>query len=225
MPSVTLNIRGYRDEIVPHRLLRQAQGQHLGVLLPGLNYTADRSLLYFAFALLDDLGADVLRLDTGYGQRPDYLALDADEQRHWLIADTTAAILAVLAERAYERVTIIGKSLGTLAMGHLLTTEAALATAEAVWLTPLLTHPVLRQQLLTIRQPSLLVVGDADPNHDPALLTRLLASRATRAVVVVGGEHSLEIIGDVIRSIQALEHVARAMQSFLTDPAGHTPGA
>ncbi len=158
----TLEFTGYRGEPVPHTFLRQdGDADHVAILLPGIRYTCDMPLLYYPARLLLGLGADVLRIEYAYDRRADFQAFADTERDRWFFTDVTAACHAVLAQRAYRRVTLIGKSIGTLAMGRLLTTDPALAQAQAIWLTPLLTHTGLRAQIRQCRAHSLFVIGTA----------------------------------------------------------------
>ena len=214
--SQALEITGYRDEPVPHAFLRQkGAADHVGILLPGIRYTCDMPLLYYPARLLLDLGADVLRVEYAYDRRADFQALPDAEQDRWFLADVTAACRAALAQRAYRRITLIGKSIGTLAMGRLLTTDPALALADSVWLTPLLTHDELRKQMRQCRGRSLFVIGTADRFYNADYLAEVQSATGGEAVVVDGADHSLLVEGDVIRSLNALEQMVRALQAFL----------
>ena len=172
-------------------------------------------LLYYPARLLLAMGADVLRVESAYDLVDGFRGLSEAEQDRWLHADATAACRAALAQRAYRQVTLVGKSIGTLALGHLLATEAALAQARAIWLTPLLTNERLRSLIERCRQRSLFVIGTDDPEYDQARLVEAQAATGGEAVVVGGGDHSLEVRGDVFRSLQALEQMLRAVQTFL----------
>jgi pimeloyl-ACP methyl ester carboxylesterase len=212
----TLQITGYRDEPVPNTFLRQnGDADHVAILLPGVRYTCDMPLLYYPAGLLLDLGADVLRVEHARDRRADFQAITEAEQGRWFLADAAAACHTVLAQRDYQHVTLIGKSIGTLAMGHLLTTDPALAQARAIWLTPLLTHGGLRAQIKQCRQRSLFVIGTADRFYDKDKLAEVQAASHGAAVVIEGADHSLEIAGDVFQSLQSIERVIRAIQSFL----------
>jgi len=214
--SQTLKIAGYRGEAVPNTFLRQdGDADHVAILLPGLRYTCDMPLLHYSARLLLHLGADVLRVEYAYDRRAEYQALADVEQDRWFSTDVTAACRLALAQRTYRRITLIGKSMGTLAMGRLLITEAALARAEAIWLTPLLTQDTLRKQMQQHRGRALFAIGTADPFYDADALAELRAATGGDAVVVEGADHSLEIKGDVIRSVQALEQVMRAVVAFI----------
>jgi pimeloyl-ACP methyl ester carboxylesterase len=212
----TLTITGYNDVPVPHTFVRQeAEAQRVAILLPGVGYTAHMPLLYYPMRLLLTLGADVLRVEYEYNRREGYASLSFGERVRWLLADATAACRAALAQRPYQQVTLVGKSLGTLAMGHLLTSEPALAQAQAIWLTPLLGNERLRAQVQQARPRSLFAVGTADPYCDLTHLAEIQQITGGETVVIEGADHSLEIEGDVMQSLQAVEQVMRAVQAFL----------
>jgi predicted alpha/beta-hydrolase family hydrolase len=215
--STTLTIHGYRDELVPNRLLRpEGAIDHLAVLLPGFGYTLDMPLFYYAENLLLERGWDVLRVEYAYNERLEFQNLPKPEQNRWLLTDTTAAWRAGLGQRTYERVVLIGKSLGTLAMGHLLTLPDPHPTVGAVWLTPLLTQERLRQQIQQYGGPSLFVIGTADPHFDPVLLEKMQVATIGEAVVVKNADHGMDIPGDPIASIRAVERVVETLGRFLT---------
>jgi hypothetical protein len=212
----TLTIQGYRDEAVPNRFLRPESAiDQLAVLLPGLGYTLDMPLFYYAGNLLLDRGWDVLWVEYVYNTRPEFQTLPKSERDQWLLADTTAAWRAGLSQRRYERVVLIGKSLGTLAMGHLLTTADPPPNAGAVWLTPLLSNERLRQQIQLYGGPSLFVIGTADPHFDPVVLEQMQVATVGEAVVARNANHGMDIPGDPIASVRALERVVEALSRFL----------
>jgi predicted alpha/beta-hydrolase family hydrolase len=215
--STTLTIQGHRDEPVPNRLLRpQGAIDHLAVLLPGLGYTLDMPLFYYAEHLLLERGWDVLRVEYAYNTRPEFQTLPKSERDRWLLADTTAAWRAGLGQRTYGRVVLIGKSLGTLATGHLLTLAEDLPpTVGAVWLTPLLAEERLRQQIQQYGGPSLFVIGTADPQFDPVVLETMQVATIGEAVVVRNADHGMDIPGDPVASVRAVERVVEALGRFL----------
>ena len=73
-----------------------------------------------------------MRVEYAYNKHPNFHTLPEVERDRWLLADTTAAWRAGLGQRIYERVVLIGKSLGTLAMGHVLTMTAPPPNVGAV---------------------------------------------------------------------------------------------
>jgi predicted alpha/beta-hydrolase family hydrolase len=212
----TLPIIGHQDEPLPHTFLEQeVKTDHLALLLPGVGYTVHMPLLYYPMLELVGRGADVLRVETMYVRQSGFGKLSPADRARWVFADAIAACSVALAQRAYTRITLVGKSLGTMTMGYLLTSEARLAHANAIWLTPLLWNDVLRSQIQQTSPNSLFVVGTADPHYNPALLSEVETATDGQSVVIEEGNHSLEIQGDVLGSIQAIDTVMRAVKAFL----------
>ena len=85
---------------------------------------------------------------------------------------------------------------------------------RAVWLTPMLREKGLRDQMWRFGGRSLLAIGTDDPHHDPAFLAELVAA-GWEAVVVEGSDHSLDVPGDVVGSVRAVERVVGAMDAVL----------
>lgn len=205
---------------VPHTFFRQDdEADHLAVVFPGMGYTCQMPLLYYPTRLLRDLGADVLWVEYDHLQRPEFRSLPDADQDNWFFADVAAACGAGLAARPYRRLTLVGKSLGTQAMGHVLAARLAPAGVDisAVWLTPLLRIERLRAQIAETPTPALFVIGSEDPHYDRALLDEVVRTAAGGGVelVVQGAGHSLEIAGDVRRSLRALEDVLMQMARLL----------
>lgn len=214
--TTTLTILGYRNEPVPNRFLRpEGAIGCLAVLLPGFGYTLDMPLFYDSENLLLERGWDVLRVEYAYNQQPEFQDLPDQERERWLLEDATAAWRAGLEQRTYERVVLIGKSLGTLAMGHLLTMAAQPANVKAVWLTPMLSVARLREQIRQYGGPSLFVIGAADPHYDRDVLAAMQAATNGEAVVIEDADHGMDIPGDPIASLRAVEQVVAALSRFL----------
>jgi hypothetical protein len=211
-----LDIIGYGDEPVPHTFFQQDEGAlHIAIMLPGMGYTSQMPLLYYPGRIMLASGADVLSVEYEYNRREDFLALKGEGRTRWLITDVVNACQTVLGKRPYEEITLIGKSIGTLAMGHLLTTEAKFTKAGAIWLTPLLRNDRLRKRIQQGGQRSLFVIGTADPHYDQSHLDEVRQATKGDSLVIEGADHSLEIEGDLLQSIGAMEKVIRAIQSFL----------
>lgn len=211
----TLDIRGYRNEAVPNTFLGQEQAtRHLAIVFPGLGYSAQMPVLYYPSRLLLARGADILRVEYNY-TRPEFKGVPEAEQQRWFADDVTAAWAAGLARRDYTRITLVGKSIGTLALGHLLSAEARARQAEYLWLTPLLRVERLRDQIRQAPHRALFVAGTADPQYDAVYMAEAQAATAGQSVVIEGADHSLEIGDDVVRSIRAQAQIVEAMERFL----------
>lgn len=217
----TLKIGGYRGELVPNTFFHQNRGaDHLAILFPGIGYTCQMPLLYYETGLfLWSLGADVLWVEYAYNQA-DFKSMPEGKRKDWFNADVTASCKAGLEQRAYSKVTLSGKSLGTLALGHLLTSESELRHAQAIWLTPLLKDEKLRGEIRKVRQRSLLVIGTKDAHYNGIALEEMRTLPQVRIVALEGADHSLEVEGDVSKSIGLIGKVIKEIERFVQS-SGH----
>ncbi len=209
-----LTITGYEHKPVPNTFIRQQdETSHAAIILPGLGYTAQMPLLYYIGELLLAQGADVLQVNYNYIDA--FRGLDKTVQHQWLAADSDAAYRALVAQRPYTRLTLAGKSLGTLAMAHLLTTQTLPVHTSALWLTPVLTNPAVREQIAAFPGPSLVVIGTADSFYDPGLLAAIGETATRRFAIIEGANHGMSVNNDVFHSLKALEQVLHAVADFL----------
>jgi len=166
------------------------------LVLPGLNFTADRAVLHYTIRTLLSRrwAVDVVRWRPA---RPDV--------HRWAREQATQLI-----QQSRPRL-VVGKSLGTWGL------PAAIATGCAgIWLTPLLIDP--EQAALRLDRRHLLVGGTADRSWDSA------AAAATGAQVmeIPDADHSLET-DDVPASIAILADIQRRLDGFVAD-LHHRPG-
>jgi hypothetical protein len=211
-----LDICGFRKEPVPNNFFKQDQDtKHLALLFPGLNYTNQMPAMYYPARLLESIGTDVLRVNYAYNQRPEYETLSFSGKMQWLLADVTAAFQIALSQRSYDKITLVGKSLGTLAMGHSLTHNDFSQSLQCVWLTPLLRNERLREQIKKVPHKAFFVIGTADPFYDAGLLKELETSTSGKSVIIPGADHGLEIHADMGRSLQALREWVKELEIFL----------
>jgi hypothetical protein len=215
----TLPTLDQRDDPVPHRFVPSAAAtDHAALLLPGAEIAFLHPTLYYGMIECRRREADILWV--GYSSRPQFLSRSLEDNAIQAKRDSVAACRALLERRPYQRLTLIGKSLGTLAMGELLTTARLEMPVRAIWLTPLFLDQVLREQIRHASVPSLFVIGTRDAGYDPAYLreVRDCYARQGDVLVIEGADHGLGVGADgadVLGSVQALEVVLRAMQAFL----------
>jgi hypothetical protein len=213
----SLSIEGYRKELVPNTFFRQEEETgHGAIIFPGWGYTCQMPLLFYSRELLLSLKADVLAVEYEYNIRQDFLALENRERMQWMFNDVKAACQALLKQWPYKQVTFIGKSLGTRAMGHLLTNDLLPVSVNAVWLTPLLKDSRLVDQMKRFSGRSLFISGTADPHYESAHMKEVQEATKGRVLLVEEGDHSLSIKDDIIRSIHELEKVIDTIKSFIT---------
>lgn len=211
----TLSVEGFRGSPVPNELIRQQSGSTtLAVLLPGRRYTCDMPLFYYAERLLVDRGWDVLRVQYDYRQLGE--TVTPEEQLERLAVDSRNAVAAGLAEVSYQRVILVGKSLGTIAMAHLLPT-LDVADIWSVWLTPLLKRSDVLEWVAKGSDQSLIVIGSRDSQFDSALVGSLARDNECATLVIEGGEHSLDLSGDAAGSAMSIVTTMNAMNRFLPE--------
>ncbi len=212
----TLTITGRHYGDVPNTFFRQkgATG-HLAIFLPGLGYTSHMPVMYYPFLAFLSRGIDVLRAEYNYVKLEDFMALPQDERRRQAAADATAIYATAIKQRRYDTVTFVGKSLGTVSMGHLITSVRSLPKLQCLWLTPVLKNELLLSQIKQVKHRALFVIGTADPYYDKGSLADLLRVTGGEGIVIEGADHSLEIDGDAIKSLQALERIMMGIEKFL----------
>ncbi|MBN1440053.1 MAG: hypothetical protein JW929_11645 [Anaerolineales bacterium] len=214
MEIVSLDVLGYDRRPVPASMIvHPGETDHLGIILPGYRHTVDMPDLHYAGLILQQRGADVLRVEYAY-PKTDFRQRPQEEQAKWLAADARAACAAGMRRRKYQKLTVIGKSLGTLALGHLLE-DPAFAAAACVWSTPVLSSEWLCAQIRKYRPRSLFIIGTADDFYQPAVLEDLVNATQGDTLVLEKVHHGLEITGDIPGTMEALSKIVEAMQGFI----------
>jgi dienelactone hydrolase len=214
----SLQIAGYADLPLPNRFFRnnqppQKHPKTLAVILPGLNYSCDMPLLFYPAKLMLDWGADVLQVHSDYTTAI-YQTATRQDQAVWLATDTRAALRAGQSQDDYRQLVLIGKSIGTLALASLVEGNLDL-TAVAIWLTPLLRQTRLLQAATSTRLSGLFVASRSDPTFDADGLERIKTQALAETLLFDGANHSLELPGDVFRSLEIIRQVLQGIQSFL----------
>jgi hypothetical protein len=211
-----LEITGYRGLPVPNRFGRQEEETtHLAVFFPGGGYNVDMALLFYPRLWLMEQGADILLVEYNY-QKPEYQQLSEAQLHECLFTDVRAICTEAFAQRQYERITLIGKSLGTNALADLLEYEPRLKVADFIWLTPLLTTDETYRRM-QLPHHGLFVIGTKDHANDQQRLDNVLRESGGESLVIEGADHGLHIEGDILATIRAMEQVMRAIQQFLEE--------
>lgn len=166
------------------------------LVLPGMGYTVDHPLLFWACQVL---AAGDWAVSTVRWTVDDDAA--ADLQR---FVDEAAAYADRVAPDAAKTV-VVGKSLGTQAAGW-----ARERAYPGIWLTPLFNNAGVREALLDYGAPGLLVGGTADATWDAELAART----GLHVLQVRGGDHALHVGTDWRASLHALRDVMAGIESF-----------
>jgi phosphoglycolate phosphatase len=185
---------------IEHLLITHDQPRGLVILLPGRGYTCDYPVLYYLRKAAVIVNYDVLSVRYGFQVMPQGSgdAFPSDE----LAAEVDQVVEQVL-HPGYERVIVVGKSLGT---------PLAVRYAEQAERLILLT-PIGTSVLDVGAKPTLAVSGTADPSYQPELLEQV--GENVRWMVYDGLDHSLEVRGDWEASLDALHQVTQACVDFI----------
>jgi hypothetical protein len=163
------------------------------VVLPGIRYFSQAPLLWFAREVAQAHGWSVVEVDER--------APAGEEPFGWMLGQAERALDAA---SGAARVAVIGKSLGSVA--------ATLVSGPAVWLTPLLTQPEIVDALAAASAPTLLVGSPADPTWGDGSVPD---NEALEVMELEGLDHSLQVNGDPIASVDVLRDVTARVGAFL----------
>jgi pimeloyl-ACP methyl ester carboxylesterase len=184
-------------------ILHEGDPERCVVLLPGVRYFSQAPLLWFAREAAEAAGWSVLEVS-------ERAPADADPFA-WMHERAASALAATDA----ERVAVVGKSLGSVAASL-----AAERELPAIWLTPLLVRPDVVSALNATEAPALLIGSSADPTWaDGARPANDLLER----VEFDGLDHSLQVEGDPLASLDVLREVTERVGAFLADRLSNLP--
>ena len=215
--SDQLKIKGYNGRLVKNRFFKQSDDPHeVALVFPGLKYNSRMPLLHYSIKTILTSGLNVLTVDYDYSNTPEFMKQSQETRSDWLIEDVEAALKVITEDKNQKVVCLTGKSLGTLALGYLLETHENLRDVKTIWLTPHIKNPELMEQMLTHMKDAVMVVGTKDSHYDRDIVDRLNATTQLSGIIIDGGNHSLEIEGDVTQSLQVLMQIVAILQQFLT---------
>lgn len=197
-----------------NRIERTRTGRH-ALVMPGIGYTVDRPLLYWATQALAQRGWFVERLELKLTENVRFPEMIDCMER---VIDNWMTEARDHAEESGEptRLLVISKSLSTLSFPH-----AARLGLPMTLLTPVLNPPPFDPHKSIIPAPlpgfagpqPLICAGTADPYFD-ADKARLLTSRIH---TYADADHSIEVPGDWARSVDYLKDVVAQIVDYADD--------
>jgi len=167
--------------------------ERCAVLLPGIRYFSPAPLLWFAREVAQAHGWSVVEVDER--------APAGEEPFEWMLGQAERALDAASGART---VTVVGKSLGTIA--------ATIHEGPAVWLTPLLDRPEIVEALSGASAPTLLVGSREDPTWSGGIETD---NSVVEVLEIDGLDHSLQRSGEPMASLDVLREVTARVSSWL----------
>jgi hypothetical protein len=184
--------------------------RHAAVIFPGMGYTHAYPILHLAGLALEQVGATVERVTYPVvtewtGQKQFWTA----EREARFYRDARADVHRVLGSRP-DRLTLVGKSLGSHVLAALVAEPDLPDRTEAIWLTPVLGEDDVFDGARRSCWRSLFVVGTDDPAHRPDRQASVPGD-----VVMLPGNHSLEVEGDVIATVDNYRRLTEEIVRFL----------
>jgi hypothetical protein len=138
-----------------------------------------------------------------------------EEKKEWIRADAIASVENVLMKKEYKKIVIICKSIGTIAGIEALTAIEVLQEAKIIWLTPLCHNDEIVNSLYSIGNRSLIIIGTGDQCFVQTNLDKLNERANYEVLEIMKADHSLEIKGDIIRSVRLMEEIILRIKGFI----------
>jgi pimeloyl-ACP methyl ester carboxylesterase len=207
-----------RDEYstIPYTWIRgQKTNKSICIMLPGLGYSTQRPLFHYATGICLNENVDVLHINYNFRENDQFKKLSRPEQERWMYDDVKAVVAEVLKNTVYEQCFLMSKSIGTIPMAMEWAQKNLIHNAFGIWLTPLLNEDRVYSALLNTELPSLCVIGDQDHHFNGERLSSLKNNPLVSTVIIPKADHSLEIKGDTLATIEVVKQVIQEMQEFI----------
>ena len=184
--------------------------KRLAIIFPGVGYTKDRPLLYYAAKIMRANGFDAVNID--------FSGLEWDKEA----LKDHARLMAILGEclnrtekqlegvdlEAAERVFFVSKSIGTVV-------STAYARKKGIKAEQILFTPLEYISNFAEDGNGVVFYGSADPYADPAAIARICAEKHLETHVLESANHSLET-GEVPLDIGNLRAVMERVEEIVS---------
>ncbi len=203
-----------------------ADGKKLAIIFPGIGYHTDKPLLYFSKKLAKELGFEVVEVSYTFRQEAQHIKGNAAEMQEAFVQAyaQTRTQLQEIPFADYQRVVMIGKSIGTVVAAKYAAEH--LPVADQIVYTPVPETfdflPVGHTQASehTAHGPAAQVLvwhGQADPWCTDDVVMLAHREQNFRLELVADANHSLET-PDVLRNLEILQTAMQQLKAFLAEP-------
>ncbi|MYL57209.1 alpha/beta hydrolase [Virgibacillus halodenitrificans] len=208
----TRTVKGYKGLDIPFTKLSKGKVSNSLAIILGMGYTAQAPLLHYSAGVFLQKDFDVLQINYQYNNNfyDDFTMEEISEATKF---DVKTVLNDVLANKTYENFYLIGKSLGTIAMGYELDREC-FENAKVIWLTPLIQREDVFRAMLRSKNRSLCIIGDKDPCYSEERYSKLIESPNVTSVLIPNVNHGLEYDGNTVESIDVLKGVIAKVEQF-----------
>ena len=182
----------------------------IAVIFPGMGYTKDRPLLYYAGRIAKSCGYELIF--AGYGDVSWDKEVLRDHEKMTLILkkciDSVEEQLADTDFAASTDIVFIAKSIGTVV-------AAAVAKRHGINARHIFFTPIEQFRDFT-DENAVVFYGGKDPYADPKAIEQICRDKNLEAYLIEDANHSLEV-NDVIKDIENLAYVMRKVSDKIND--------
>lgn len=221
----SLDIKGYDGKPIKNTLTSLGSKDKIAIVFPGIGYSCHMPLLYYATIAMLGKGYDVLWVEYDY-KHERFSSSSPAEKVEWMNFDAEKSYKAAMANRRYNNVVLVGKSLGTFALVRLNSSHGK-GIEKSIWLTPLLKMASsisvdIYDKMKGVCKNGLFMIGTEDPHYDKAKISEL-ESRGARCIAIKGADHSMEIEStsshkvtvNPLKSLNVLGQVIKEIEYFI----------
>lgn len=182
----------------------------IAVVFPGVGYTKDRPLLYYAGKLAAGYGYELIHIDfSGISWSKDKLKDRGFlEETLKVCLDKTQKVLEDLGDLTGDDVLFISKSIGTVV-------ATAYAKKKSLHAKQICFSPLEMIEEYVEDEGAVLFCADADPYAKYSELERIAACKKLSMHTIKGGNHSLET-GDISVDIDNLKLMMKHIDTVIT---------
>ncbi|MFC4802903.1 alpha/beta family hydrolase [Neobacillus sp. GCM10023253] len=204
------------NSTIPYTWIRSKEpAKSICIMLPGLGYTTQRPLFHYSTGICLNQNIDVLHINYQFANNEHFKKLPGPEHEQWMYDDIKAVVDEVLKERSYDQCFLLSKSIGTIPMAMEWKQRNFIHNAIGIWLTPLIKMDKVYQALLNTELPSLCIIGDLDHHYNKEKISAIITNHLVDTVVIPNTEHSLEVKGDTLATIDALKEAVKHIEAFV----------
>lgn len=187
-------------------LTHEPKSHSLVVLFPGMGYTCDMPLLYYANMATLFKGCDVLSLEYGF-----YIADKKFESKDFdKVVNEIATIINKCTLNSYSNVYFISKSLGTLFAGDL-SVQMSDRNIINLFLTPL--EKTIPYMVIT---NCIAVTGSEDKAFSNSSIDFVRNKSNLEVVIIDDADHNLETEISTAINLEILQHIVKLCEDFVS---------
>ncbi len=180
----------------------------IAVLFPGIGYTCDKPLLYYAGKIAATKGYEIVKVE--YGNFPSGIKENKEKMEAAFHCGLEQAeeLLKNICWKEYEEILFVSKSIGTVI-------SSAFARQHQLHVKNILFTP-LQQTFLFADENGIVFHGTADPWADTKDITDGCKKLNLPLILTEEGNHSLET-GDILKDLKNLEQTMRVLFNSLSE--------